>query len=224
MKEQTYNDIIWLDRNIGALAAEAGNYLSNGLYFQFGRKDPFRGAASTTANTQMVTTGEWSHTTTIPSNPEQYVIANPMMLISNNTTPQDWYATSTAKQNHNLWNSSGKTMYDPCPAGYRVPGKLSWNKGMKSGDENAFFTTSNFIYENGCLVYTEGDMKVVYPICGCISAAGVLTNVNKKGYYRTSDQFGSKATNNHMEITPTTVDTSEGVYRASGDSIRCVRE
>jgi hypothetical protein len=222
IQEQSYNNMVWLDRNLGALSATAGDHLANGLFYQFGRKDPFLGIASVDKNVAMVSTGVWNATVAVQPNPEQYVIAHPMQHINNSTAPQDWYTTVAANQNHSLWNSSGKTMYDPCPYGYRVPQKLSWNINMTSG--NPFFTTANFVYKSGCLVYTEGQTEVVYPICGCISAAGAYTNAGVKGYYRTCDRYGSKNTANHMEITPTSVNTSDGVYRASGDSVRCIKE
>ena len=222
IQEQSYNNMVWLDRNLGALSATAGDHLANGLFYQFGRKDPFLGIASVDQNVAMESTGVWNATVAVQPNPEQYVVAHPMQHINNSTAPQDWYTTVAANQNHSLWNSSGKTMYDPCPYGYRVPQKLSWNINMTSG--NPFFTTANFVYKSGCLVYTEGQTEVVYPICGCISAAGAYTNAGVKGYYRTCDRYGSKNTANHMEITPTSVNTSDGVYRASGDSVRCIKE
>ena len=225
LKEQTYNNKTWLDRNLGAISATAGDAQTNGLLYQFGRKDPFRGAAAISSNVYIETTGSWPATTsTIPSSPEAYVIANPMQHINNSGDTKDWFAEAKANQNPYLWNSQGKTMYDPCPAGYKVPDKLSWNIDMVS--DNPLFTTDNFVYNKStrCRVYTEGDLVVVYPIAGCISAAGELTNVGSKGYYRTNAQYGTNITANHMELTTSSVDTSKGVYRVSCNSVRCVKE
>ncbi|MBQ7856752.1 MAG: hypothetical protein IJ348_06545 [Alistipes sp.] len=225
VKEQSYNGQVWLDRNLGALTAEAGNPLTLGLLYQFGRKDPFRGAAAINSNTVAATTGSWPEvTTTIPSSPEAYAIANPMQLIANNGSSKDWFASSTASQNHALWNSQGKTMYDPCPKGYRVPERYAWNVGLTSG--TAFFTTANFPYDSTtyCRTYTDGDMVVVYPIAGCTSAAGAYTNVGVKGYYRTASQGSTAKYADILELTTSAVDTSSANYRSSGYSVRCVKE
>ena len=225
IKEQTYNDQVWLDRNLGALAAEAGNPLNIGFYYQFGRKDPFRGAAAINANTYIATTGSWPAVTdAIPAEPEAYAIANPMLLIARNKDPRDWFATSTSAQNHALWNSSGKTMYDPCPLGYHVPDSYAWNVGQAAG--TSYFTSSNFIYNDStyCYTYTSGDTVVVYPIAGCTSGAGALANVGVKGYYRATGNFETTKYGDVLELTPTVINPVQGNYRGSGYSVRCVKE
>lgn len=227
IKEQSYNEQVWLDRNLGALAAEAGNPLNIGLYYQFGRKDPFRGAAAINANTYMATTGSWPDVTaTVPASPEAYVIANPQQLIARNKDPRDWFATSTADQNHSLWNSGGKTMYDPCPLGYKVPHSYAWNTGQSAG--SSFFTSSNFTFDSTtyCATYTDGTTVAVYPIAGCTSGAGALTNVGVKGYYRATGNVETTKYGDVLELTLSgaVINPVQGNYRGSGYSVRCVKE
>lgn len=225
IKEQQYNGLVWLDRNLGALAAEAGNPLNIGFYYQFGRKDPFRCGTAVGSTTPVATTGSWPDVTaTIPSSPEAYVIANPQQLIARDKDPRDWFATSTSDQNNALWNSSGKTMYDPCPKGYRVPERYAWNVGHSSG--TPFFDASNFVYDSAtaCRIYRDGSQVVVYPIAGCTSASGAITNIGKKGYYRTGAQASTAKYADILEITTSAIETSSGNYRGSGYSVRCVKE
>ena len=227
IKEQSYNNKVWLDRNLGALAAEAGNPLNIGFYYQFGRKDPFRGAAAINANTYVATTGTWpAVTATIPAQPEAYVIANPQQLIARNKDPRDWFTTDTATQNHALWNSGGKTMYDPCPLGYKVPGSYEWNVGQ--GAETSFFTNSNLTFDSTtyCATYKSGDTVVVYPIAGCTSGAGELSNVGVKGYYRATGNIETTKYGDVLELvlSGSVINPVQGNYRGSGYSVRCVKE
>jgi hypothetical protein len=227
IKEQSYNNLVWLDRNLGALAAEAGNPLNIGFYYQFGRKDPFRGAAAINANTYVATTGTWpAVTATIPAQPEAYAIANPQQLIARNKDPRDWFTTDTATQNHALWNSGGKTMYDPCPLGYKVPGSYDWNVGQ--GAETSFFTNSNLTFDSTtyCATYKSGDTVVVYPIAGCTSGAGELSNVGVKGYYRATGNVETTKYGDVLELvlSGSVINPVQGNYRGSGYSVRCVKE
>lgn len=230
---QTYNGQTWLDRNLGALSATAGNPLTLGLLYQFGRKDPFRGGAAIDSQTYIKTTGTWPDVTkVVPSSPEDYVIQNPMQLIATGSDPSDWFATNEAEQNNALWNTNGKkTMYDPCPKGYKVPGRYAWYNGQTSGG-GAFFTESNFTYDadTRCRVYNGSGMTAVYPVAGCLSRAGAITNVGTTGYYRSADPSLVNA-KTHLstvfEITTAAngIDTSpNGNFRASSYSVRCVKE
>ena len=225
--DQTYNGYTWMDRNLGALSAAKGNDLTLGLLYQFGRKDPFRGSAKKDANTYIQTTGTWpTAVNQFPGSAEAYAIANPMQLISRqNSTLDDWFSADAAGQNHALWSSSGKTMYDPCPRGYRVPEKYAWNVGHTAGA--AFFTSGNFTYDssNLCRTYSDGNITVVYPIAGCLSgSSGELTNVGTTGYYRTANKATEEAHAEILEIGASSINTSKGNYRSSAYSVRCVKE
>lgn len=230
IQKQTYNGQTWLDRNLGALSATAGNPLSLGLLYQFGRKDPFRSSASINSDSYIKTTGTWPDAANeIPASPEDFVIENPMQLITAGSKPSDWYTSNEADQNNTLWNTNGrKTIYDPCPKGYKVPGRYAWYTGQTSGG-GAFFTESNFTYDANtrCRTYSGDGMTVVYPVAGCISRAGALTNVGETGYYRSSDPTLSSG-NTHLadifEINGTSIDPQGGNFRASCYSVRCVKE
>lgn len=77
-----------------------------GLYFQWGRKDPLRADAGRIAN--QGTDGL------------AYSIAHPDVFIQGGAA-YDWFC-DTSPQDEYLWGTSGKkSVWDPCPAGYRIP-------------------------------------------------------------------------------------------------------
>lgn len=100
-----YNDAgTMMDRNLGATSATPGNVGALGLIYQWGRKDPFLGAAGIYTGLVASSTGTWSTLSYTETIDDQE--ANPMT-----------YYTSRARYD---WQSE-KTVYDPCPAGWRVP-------------------------------------------------------------------------------------------------------
>lgn len=119
--------------NLGALESGSNedNTLMHGMLYQWGRKDPFRGMANwgNTASFIKVkgttpTTVQYSDTPAASSgNNLTYSIQNPTKYINNNGGHYHWYknyTTDTAAGSSDLWNDSSKTIYDPCPPGYRV--------------------------------------------------------------------------------------------------------
>ena len=126
---------IMMDRNLGATSVTPGDIGTLGLYYQWGRKDPFLGPYSIDTSGGAETTVSCftveldSHTGTI-----EYSVTNPMAFIrdnriSNNYGHYHWLYNS----NSTLWTSQ-KTLYDPCPVGWRVP----------DGGESGIWARSNF--------------------------------------------------------------------------------
>ena len=122
--------VTMMDRNLGALSnaesSENTDVRDFGHLYQWGRKDPFIGAKTSTSTGDdfAATTGSWGNTAVTTavgggSDALAYSIAHPMYFIySDQDLLFDWYGT--ASHNNNLWNAS-KTCYDPCPSGWRVP-------------------------------------------------------------------------------------------------------
>jgi hypothetical protein len=114
-----------MDRNLGALvAAEAGDAevspTSYGMLYQWGRKDPFTAAGTFKGSSPATYAG-------VPEEvaPGQILledaIANPRLLGHINNG--DWCLVV----NNEFWADADKTIYDPCPPGYRVPKKATAN-------------------------------------------------------------------------------------------------
>lgn len=104
---------VMMDRNIGATTAMPGSIGAIGLQYQWGRKDPFLGPCSLDDNTVAASTGIWSRVHVNSSVSVDWTIMNPMVYIT--TTDSHWNY-----QGVTLWDDE-KTIYDPCPSGWRVP-------------------------------------------------------------------------------------------------------
>ena len=128
--EQTVGNYTFLDRNIGAYVKGYTESGFDGFYYQYGRKDPFpqgndKGRINAIPGWAYLRTTEISVETAI-QNPRTWLEAT-----DNATSGIDWCSTTR----YDWWDkgrkaSSGdretvKTMYDPCPVGYKVPGRTA---------------------------------------------------------------------------------------------------
>ena len=124
-KEVPVGSGYWLDRNLGATCPNLeGDPRSIGLLYQWGRKDPMRSVSTYTMGDFIATCPAFTvdevnvtaETGTIAAS-----IANPMPFINTfpgGAGPKDWVFDTG---NHDRWMDGAKTMFDPCPLGYRVP-------------------------------------------------------------------------------------------------------
>lgn len=131
--QRLFNGYTMMDRNLGAWGS--GNesideiFASYGLYYQWGRKDPFIGPStyyfgSGTAATMY--NGNNSSVTATPvasdaaTGTVEYARLNPMTFITGvEESGYDWLWSAGSDA---LWSAPGpaKSLYDPCPAGWRV--------------------------------------------------------------------------------------------------------
>ena len=147
-----------MDRNLGALVATAAtdsqiDILSYGMVYQWGRKDPFTAAGAFNSSTQATYAGEPEEVAAMQISLEES-IAHPRLLGHINNG--DWADIP----NNEYWNELEKTIYDPCPPGYRVPNR--------TGD----FWTSDLTAQSGWGVNVAagwlklGSPSAVFPIAG----------------------------------------------------------
>lgn len=136
--------VTFLDRNLGATSATSGDGLATyGLYYQWGRKDPSMGPPTADFKPQSTTTSLYYDTYAHElSSAEVYNVVrptisdgvqHPMYLIMPVELSPYYQYDWLYEQNNNLWGyepNTGlvqKSIYDPCPAGYRVPAEeLNW--------------------------------------------------------------------------------------------------
>lgn len=220
--EQVYanNAGVMMDRNLGATSATPGDVGALGLLYQWGRKDPFLGSSSISANTVAASTLTWplavsssSSTGTIA-----YSIANPTKFIyGNSNSDEDWLYSS---RNNELW-STYKSIYDPCPAGWRVPdggGNGIWSKA--GFDETAY----DSINKGMMFAYPISAPDAWFPAAGYRSTSGgSLSNVGDNGYGWSATPYGDNAYSMYF-IFRGYVYPSSSNYRASGNSVRCLKE
>lgn len=126
-QEQVYynNAGTMMDRNLGATSATPGDVGALGLLYQWGRKDPFLGSASISEAVEAKSTITWPSAVHADSSNGtiEYATSHPTTFITYNSSNYDWYYTGSRSVDNTRWTTSvnAKSIYDPCPAGWRVP-------------------------------------------------------------------------------------------------------
>jgi hypothetical protein len=262
-----------MNRNLGAFASSGASsgdispeeaWLSYGLFYQWGRKDPFvgPGAWNTTTQQPLYNSADkyFEHSFAVSSTDTgtiKYATANPMCFIAGaKESDFDWLF---AARDNGLWsapagsggsgsgNSGAKSVYDPCPAGWRVAPASVWAAFTVGAPED---------YNFGWTFGTDGGGGSFFPAAGrrsfapgLASAARNYTNiVNDEqrpgvgepegypiGFYWSCTAptpetraiskdlpFAAAATT--LEFRRDYLDTSAPAPRASGFPVRCMKE
>ncbi|MFI3302376.1 MAG: fimbrillin family protein [Rikenellaceae bacterium] len=175
-----------MDRNLGAMSCEGSSSSSYGLYYQWGRKDPFYSYGyyyngDCSASPEVSTTVEIAKDGSVLN-----CFYNPTIFYYTLVYPNDPYYSSGDdignNYDYNRWGGcensisstpfeNDKTIYDPCPEGWRVPSGSSWS-GFDSG---------NFSAGNSCGVYNGNS----FPYCGTRHYLndGDIYQSGSNGYY-----------------------------------------
>ena len=116
-----------MDRNLGALVtAGGGDIRANGMLYQWGRKDPFPSPGQYGSSTLAARAGVPYSVSSAAYESITLSVKNPTVFAKSsgnvNSNPEyssdtgDWLVNTEASR----WGSS-KTVYDPCPPGWKVP-------------------------------------------------------------------------------------------------------
>ncbi len=127
-KDITIASTTLLDRNLGATSSVKGSVGALGLYYQWGRKDPFIGSSSTTTGTKAKISTVWPDDVASSDETGNLAWANkhPMTYITKHTSTFHWFSIGADNKYNWITADSKKTAYDPCPFGYMVPSTTSW--------------------------------------------------------------------------------------------------
>lgn len=221
----TYPDgSVMMDRNLGAMSDGSDDlYRAYGLFYQWGRKDPLIMSANATSTSNASTYNNLNNNigfSPVECDEEigtlEYAIKCPTRIIKGvEASGYDWlYKAHDAS----LW-AANKTMYDPCPAGWKVPDSKVWNSVQESTDGE---------FESGWY-FNFGGTTTFYPAAGRRSfSKGVLTNTNHDGTLWTGYYWSANSTSNDKSVgfyfNRDTFDTAQANYRAGGFQVRCVKE
>lgn len=221
-----------MDRNLGALEAAAtgakAKVESFGLLYQWGRKDPFPGAKRVDSGSRALVAGVAASSTDGDGNDNddskitlEQSIANPTLL--GHRQGKDWVTPSDMT----LWKDSEKTIYDPCPPGYRVPAR---NKSTALHSDDLSIATG--WEDNATNLYaTLGSPVAVFPYTGYYDTwSSSLSGISSTGKrtvlwtaysssaeiaYETSIRTASESGGRHK---------LEEVGKCNTSSVRCVAE
>ena len=209
-----------MDRNLGATSTDPTMVESRGLFYQWGRKDPFMGMCLAD---EMVSTITWPSevSSSYSSGTIKYTVENPTTYITGNSDNSDWYYSGDSSTDNNRWQSN-KTIYDPCPTGWRVPDGGSNGVWAKACGKTSFTIDEDLILLLG-VQYAGifGSASNIWYPGGCRDGS------NKKGGYagfcwsvtRCDDKFAEAFTIIGISVRPT-----GGWTRSSGGQVRCLKE
>ena len=198
---------VFMDRNLGAYTNSNGStdtdiiYDGYGLYYQWGRKDPFvrpRDYKFTDNKDELIYSGAgasklFRYVTAetvageVRANPFGtigYAIADPFtFMLGTEATDYDWlYETHDAT----LWSATQKSKNDPCPHGWRVPAADVFAAfDIDVAEDAAALQDVRGMFGWHLVDQATGE-KIFMPAVGRRSFEnGVLTNMNNYGYEHT---------------------------------------
>jgi len=213
--EATDNDtgVTWMDRNLGAAGTTYDAGGKNGLYYQWGRKDAFPGSRGVLQN-QYYYRGSSTSSTNANLPTDSYtdlpgMVQNPLTFATNYTTYRG--SLNVADATNNSWGvaSGTKTLYDPCPPGWKVPPIGNWG----NADDWGAFGSSGRIFK-------PATVNQFYPAMGYrTSIDGTLyISVGSSGYYWSAT--GGRGLNFSSSVMTPQIATD----RAEGQPVRCIKE
>lgn len=169
--EQAYGNTgyVVLDRNLGTyMTGEGNNWKANGVYFQWGRPTPIGWSGSVGTNIPTQATNV------------RFSIENPRALLYTNeveNTKSDWYlgawTGARTDRKDDFWGNSNesntylnpsdghKSIYDPCPKGYRVVSPRVLDEIEQKGE---LVNLSSIAVLKYCY---DGTNYAYWPLAGC---------------------------------------------------------
>lgn len=261
-----------MDRTLGALSKTS--YFTT--LYQWGRKDPIPnstvyyvdGQAAEIETTYPVhKPGSAADATILTS------IQHPECIIDDykEGLPVDWLASDKTNNYNLLWGdnnttyvfnkskpaagkgwTNGKTIYDPCPSGYRVSSKFAWTGfcGSSSGDTKNIDYINFVKYENGYYFKKNSSdgVGIYFPMTGSRgcktgslwvgSGASAYSSLNHDASYWASAPSQNLGKGARMSISPYVASPSsstqtsansintvdESGNRSAAHPVRCIRE
>ena len=221
-EEQIYNNNAGtlMDRNLGATSATPGDVGALGLLYQWGRKDPFLGAVSIDSSTQRESTITWPSpvSSDATNGTIGYSVLNPTVFIKYNGSNYDWYYTGDSSTDDSRWQSA-KTIYDPCPSGWRVPDGGSEGVWALAGFTNTAFDDVN----KGRSFEITSPEATWYPALGYLDRSnGALYSVGIDGHYWSVSPTGRSAYDLYFYGSSFNMTNSDD--RAYGFAVRCTKD
>ena len=251
---QTYvSGAVFMDRNLGAITTDCTQPASRGLYYQWGRKDPFIHPASCNSDERerVVYTEGFAFNVSYPRNAGtespydvmtvEWSIAHPTTFMSDAMYEdwEEWTSVVDWLYNHhpNLWGNvttsnnniskvSLKSIYDPCPVGWKVPSPEDFAGIERVSQSSPYYVT----------IHYNGNRTTNIPIGGTFVETRFMNNGQLGRLYTNAPyymhwgtwacRYGDISCTSIIFSTgsvPSFIDTSD-YYRYAANPIRCIRE
>ena len=237
---------IFMDRNLGAVGTDYTKVTACGLYYQWGRKDPFPHPASFTNNARpasFIYHDNYAYGTIRPEDHDAREVMSVKWATQHPTTfirkadyevdePEEDVLDWLFRSHHNLWGNTTeqgydvskvcrKTIYDPCPPGWRVPDACDFEGIAMSQTQLPYCV--NIVY--------SGTKTARYPAGGTFdgdnySGAGtygqVYTNTPYFWNFDRGAAFFDGVSCTSIYLAGTRRTTSE--LRCQANPVRCIKE
>lgn len=198
-------------------------------FYQFGRPTPLLCPSAYNSTSNHASYGELSYSAASAASNIQTGIKNPSTFYTYDTSYNyNWFKTNSNKT-YNLWdaactdngnsdNNVVKTIYDPCPIGFKIP----------NGNTFTYFSTTNVVgsFANGWkFKRNSGDtVGVFFPASGFRSVSnGSVGNISSSGYAWLSSAR-SRDFVYSLSLGSNSVSPNYASNRAYGRSVRPVQE
>ena len=225
-----YNDAgTMMDRNLGATTTVPGSVGALGLLYQWGRKDPFLSSSSISSSTHTKSSITW------PSAVEskystgriEYATAHPTIFITRRGAICDWQWEDADRTS---WTTSetSKSIYDPCPAGWRVPDGGNdgvWAKAL--GSSSYFIESSLYDSTNEGINFSSkfgNDQNIWYPASGYCNEYNLVDSVGYAGHYWSASPNSTYSYYLNFSDNGLVYPSFNSYNWASGKSVRCIKE
>lgn len=170
-----------LPYNLASKWDNTGKTWIKNWFYQWGRSVPMLCPSACNSNSNHVSYGALGFNTAVKASSYSQGIANPTTFYYSDDTPYNWFGSTSY---YNLWdanctsigygdNITVKTVYDPCPPGFKIPNGNTFTYCSAVGDWNLGYTwNGSFFPASGSRVgYTRGAV-----------APGTLNGVGSSGF------------------------------------------
>ena len=229
----------FMDRNLGALTTSVSDPSLRGLYYQWGRPAPFLHPSSVTSTVPAAFISAAGY---------EYYVHDPLLdggsvsMTPARALAEPWaywsglYAGDSndigdwvTPQNLNLWGnasrsgsystSSSKSIYDPCPPGWRVPAPAAF--------EQASFSRTGTSRNNVYYLRSRTGTSVTYPMGGYFTGHAFRDNGTRVDVWTNAPaQLNGRclSTSTAFTVSASAVDAAGHLQRDYALPVRCVAE
>ena len=229
----------FMDRNLGALTTSVSDPSLRGLYYQWGRPAPFLHPSSVTSTVPaaFISAAGYEYYVHDPlldggsvSMTPARALAEPWaywsgLYAGDSNDINDW----VTPQNLNLWGnasrsgsystSSSKSIYDPCPPGWRVPAPAAF--------EQASFSRTGTSRNNVYYLRSRTGTSVTYPMGGYFTGHAFRDNGTRVDVWTNAPaQLNGRclSTSTAFTVSASAVDAAGHLQRDYALPVRCVAE
>ena len=230
-----------MDRNLGAMDIyyHGNDELLSVLWFQYGRKDPFPGPkriyimqSDGSYQYKSWNDGTYDVPNTINANRNNvpYSIKHPLTFIKGTYWTYNDIYNPTSYNSSIIWNDPyivndmGKSFFDPCPFGWKMPKKGTWD-GFESKNRYSWndpLSSGGNYFPNGTNDRSAG--HVFYPAYGELTSTKDLGSKGSYGWTQCYTTYSIDLAYYFNVYSGGANTTLWSRWRGNGLSVRCVLE